>query len=83
VKIFELPGLDECVGVSDGTDAWIAPVVADPFSVNIKRVLEQFRNGTHVLNSPEDAHPPRKRKTFAVTADPVTPAPRQRRLFSV
>jgi hypothetical protein len=40
-----LPGEFEIVGVSDGTDAWIAPVSGDPFSVSVKRILEDIRSG--------------------------------------
>jgi len=46
VQLFALPGEFNYVGVSDGTDAWIAPVIADPFSVNIKRLLDDHAKGT-------------------------------------
>lgn len=45
VELRMLPGEFEIVGVSDGTDAWIAPVSGDPFSVSVKRILENIRNG--------------------------------------
>lgn len=45
VRVYALPGEFDYVGVADGTDAWVAPVVADPFSCNIKRILEDYRNG--------------------------------------
>ena len=38
VEVRMLPGEFEVVGVTDGTDAWIAPVIADPFNVNIRGI---------------------------------------------
>lgn len=49
VRIYALPGEFDVVGVSDGTDAWIAPVSANPFigqGVNIKAILGSVRDGT-------------------------------------
>ena len=48
VRIYMVPGFMEEVGVTDGTDRWIAPVVADPFSVNIKRIMTDLQAGKHV-----------------------------------
>jgi hypothetical protein len=45
VKIFQIPHEWEAVGVSDGVDSWIAPVIADPFSVNIKRLMADLQAG--------------------------------------
>lgn len=45
VELRMLPGQFDVVGVTDGTDAWIAPVVSDPFRVNIARLIEDARNG--------------------------------------
>lgn len=45
VQVFMLPGHFDHVGVTDGTDAWIAPVIADPFSVNVKRILDDIQAG--------------------------------------
>lgn len=45
VRIFMVPGEFDIVGVSDGTDAWVAPVAIDPFSVSVKRILEDIRAG--------------------------------------
>ena len=45
VRIYMVPGEFDIVGVSDGTDAWVAPVAIDPFSVSVKRILEDIRAG--------------------------------------
>ena len=45
VQLFHLPGNFEYVGVYDGTDCWIAPAAADPFSVSVVRLLEDIRTG--------------------------------------
>lgn len=45
VKVFALPGVFDVVGVFDGTDAWIAPVIADPFNIDIKKRLEDYAAG--------------------------------------
>ena len=39
VNIYRIPGHEDCVGVSDGVDRWVAPVVAELFSVDIQKVL--------------------------------------------
>lgn len=56
VHVYALPGEFDLVGVSDGTDAWVAPVVADPFSVNVKRLLEDHAKG--VLHNRPRKRPP-------------------------
>lgn len=45
VQLRMLPGEFDHVGVTDGTDAWIAPVAGDPFGVGIKRILDGVREG--------------------------------------
>lgn len=45
VRIYMLDGTWEYVGVTDGVDAWIAPVVAEPFSVNLQRIFDAIRDG--------------------------------------
>lgn len=49
VKLHAMPGQLECVGVSDGTDAWIAPVSASLFSVNIERQMQDMNAGKLVV----------------------------------
>lgn len=45
VRLYLLPEGDDCVGVADGTDAWIAPVSAAVFSVNVERLIADIRAG--------------------------------------
>lgn len=48
VKIWLVPGERDDVGISDGTDAWIAPVSADCFSVNVKRLIDDLNAGKQI-----------------------------------
>lgn len=77
VKIFLVPGEFTHVGVSDGTDAWIAPVAADPFSVNIRTVISSVIDGT--FKAPAVKGKQNERKRLAVNLDlfdtPQAPAP--------
>lgn len=58
VRIYLIPGVEDCVGVTDGVDAWIAPVSASLFSVNVERLLNDLREGkgipkpTPIVRSP-------------------------------
>lgn len=45
VKLFHLPGNFEYVGVFDGTDAMICPVIGDPYSAGVARLLQDIRDG--------------------------------------
>lgn len=81
VRIFLIPGHDDCVGISDGVDAWIAPTRADVFSVNVERLIADLRAGRpqkpvplsaprRTLLDPGPSEPPLRRRQ--VTApDPV------------
>lgn len=46
VQLRLIPGEFDVVGVTDGTDAWVAPVSGDPFSLGISRIIESVRAGT-------------------------------------
>jgi len=45
VKIYLVPGEFNCVGITDGTDSWVAPSNCQPFAIDILRVLNEIRNG--------------------------------------
>lgn len=45
VSVYMIPGEFSYVGVSDGTDCWIAPVIADPFSVKVAALLSSISAG--------------------------------------
>lgn len=49
VKLYHIPGDFEYVGVADGTDCWIAPVIADPFSAACARQLAKIRAGERIV----------------------------------
>lgn len=55
VSVFMLPGTFDHVGVCDSTDAWVAPVAADPFKVNVRELLGKIQSGENpavVITSP-------------------------------
>ena len=76
VKLFALPGEFTMVGVSDGTDCWMAPVIADPFSVRVQSLLDMLREGKplpaigkarqRVLIAPEAHSQPAKKERIRV-----------------
>ena len=83
----------EFIGVTDGTDCWVAPIAGDPFRVNIVRLVADHRAGKlpqldqhppsrHSLSAPQPNPPPsdapRLRRPLTVTAQPET-QPRIRR----
>lgn len=72
VQLFMMPGEFEYVGVYDGVDAWVAPVVADPFSVSIKRIFQDVQNGKEITILSTTPRRP-------ITASEAAPAPIQRR----
>lgn len=45
VELRAIPGQFDIVGVTDGTDCWIAPVIANPFSVNVAKLMQNLREG--------------------------------------
>jgi len=59
VRVYALPGEFSIVGVSDGVDAWLAPVIADPFSVNVGRLLDRLRAGEDIKVEPLPSKRPR------------------------
>lgn len=48
VRLYQIPGEMECVGVTDGTDSWIAPAVESIFSVNVKQLLRDIFDGKQI-----------------------------------
>lgn len=70
VKICAIPGEVEAVGITDGTDAWIAPVTADCFSVNVRRLMDDLHAGKFVR---AEAYAPRRERKQPITM--MTEAP--------
>ena len=64
VTLHALPGQFDIVGITDGTDAWIAPSNIHPFSVNIPKLLETFKKGEHLH--------PRVKVIVGVSPQPTT-----------
>lgn len=75
VRVFALPGHFDVVGVTDGTDAWVAPVICDPFSVKVSQLLADLRAGVDV---PVAGKPLGHRQRVRIQPDPPAPRPRIR-----
>lgn len=76
VRLYLIPGEFEVIGVSDGTDAWIAPVVPQCFRVDVADIVKRIRAGESV---PVIRTASRRRVTL-VEEEPE-PAPRRRVLL--
>ena len=63
VRIYLIPGEFDDVGVTDGVDVWIAPVIADPFSVNVARLLADLQAGKPL---PKPIPPQAKRERIRI-----------------
>lgn len=74
VTVHMIPGDFSIVGVSDGVEAWIAPVVVNPFSVNVKKLLEDVQAGKP-LTAPE---PLLRRRPPPVATTPPPPLLKRR-----
>jgi len=87
VRLYLMPGEFDTVGVTDGTDAWVAPVIADPFSVNIIQIMKDVRDGKII--KPNEV--PRKRHRIIISAEVSSrrvimnhpDAPTRRRIINV
>lgn len=79
VTIYQIPGRLDCVGVSDGVDRWIAPVVANIFSVDIEQLFRDLQSGVQVklpLEARQASVKPRRRALLAEDgASPSDPEP--------
>ena len=51
VRLFHIPGDFTTVGVCDGTDAWIAPAAANPFSVDVLKLYQRIQAG-EIIETP-------------------------------
>lgn len=76
VQLRALPGEFDHVGVSDGTDSWIAPVAGDPMRVGVARILENLRLG--IMPKPEKPVQGRRQRAHLIEQPPA-PTPRPRR----
>lgn len=81
VRIWKIPGEVDDVGISDGTDAWIAPVSADCFSVNVKRLLDDLAAGKPLPKPVPPVAGSRRRLIVVDEAPAIAPRGRQRLLI--
>lgn len=82
VKLFMMPGEFNHVGVSDGTDAWIAPAISTVFAVDVCAILAKIREGQDVPVQRDlfvEEQPGRQRRRLAQT-EPQPTVPTRRRL---
>lgn len=77
VTLHILPGNEECVGITDGTDAWLCPVVVDAFGINIAKARSDVRDG-----KPPVRRQQRKARKILLEDQPVA-APKSRRAVLV
>jgi hypothetical protein len=87
VSVFRIPGEVECVGVSDGTDSWIAPVIANPFSFDLIKLFKDFADGIPVKlpligHQPSDG-PVKSRRKLLNEDPPPNPPPSTRKQLLV
>lgn len=87
VRVYQIPGEVECVGVTDGVDKWIAPVIANPFSLNIGDLIKRLASGEQIklpVNADPPAKAPVKSTRRALLPDsPTQPPPKPRRALLV
>lgn len=76
VRVFMIPGEFDVVGVTDGTDCWIAPVAADPFRVNVADLIRRVRAGEPITVS----EPPKRPRRALIDEAQPSPRPMRRAL---
>lgn len=74
VTLHHVPGNFELVGVTDGTDCWCAPVIANPFSVNVIDIFKQIRSGVDI----KDLRVIQQRRKVEVPQQVAQPVPKRR-----
>lgn len=72
VRIYQIPGEIECVGVTDGVDKWIAPVVAELFTVNILKIMRDLHDGI-ALKLPITSGQKRARRVLMTETEAIPP----------
>lgn len=81
VSIWLVPGERADVGISDGTDAWIAPVSADCFSVNVARLIADLEAGRGIPKPVPLANTGRRQLILSADQPSEAPAAPRRRLL--
>lgn len=83
VRLYLMPGHIDVVGVTDGVDKWICPVIANPFSVNI---VQWMRNHLDGLPNPPPVPPGQqagRRRLVIADTDQAPARPRRALLAAV
>lgn len=73
VRVFQIPGEVETVGVTDGVDKWIAPTIANPFNVDVQGLIKRIMSGEQV--KVVDARPSQIKPARRVLLDDPPPNP--------
>ena len=77
VTLHQIPGHWDAVGVTDGTDAWVAPAAAAPFfrtaTGNVAEILRRLQAGEPLPEIPDA--PPRKRQRVRLDDPPASSQP--------
>ena len=82
VRLYAIPGNFEFVGVTDGTDSWVAPTSINPFSANVQRLLEDMRAGKPIeVNQLPSKH--ERRKIVLTAPDSTPPQKRTRHVIKI
>lgn len=97
IQVRLIPGEFEVVGLTDGVDAWIAPVSTAPSDLfdKVRRIIEDVKAGKQVgvtthavrerrkINTPTEDPPPTRERRVIASASPQTTnlQPRTRRVI--
>ncbi len=82
VSIYMMPGFVEEVGVTDGIDKWICPVIANPFSVNIIDIMRRVIAGESIPTPVKPGVGKTSRRAVLAEEPATTPKPSRRALLA-
>lgn len=84
VRIYAMPGIFDYVGAHDGVDSWVAPVAANPFDVNIVRLMADLQAGKDIpAPQPLEARRRLRLINSPPPQPPAQPEPRKRARLAV
>lgn len=85
VKLYAMPGIYDAVGVTDGTDAWIAPAAASPFfrtsTGDVTAIMRRLAAGEDPGPVPDAPATAQKRLRARLVHDPDPIPPTRRRVL--
>lgn len=82
ISIYQMPGFVEEVGVTDGVDKWICPVIANPFSVNIIDLMRHVLAGEPIPTPVKPGVGKTSRRAVIGEEPANTPKPARRALLA-